>query len=365
MKSAMLAIFNIFEDTAVIHVLIAIGIIAGAGVIGKLLKGFLHTSVMKFIVRTKTTLDDRIFEAISKNVFALCLIGGAYFGIEEVRGALEIQRHLEHRILDYLTIGVYVVLIFALTRLVSQLIKATAEWYVEEESIEKHKDISSTVPILSKIVNIILLTIAILIVLDHVGVNVGSLLVSLGVGSLAVALAAQETISNLIAWFVIVMDQPVRVGDQVKLSSGEEGSIYQIGLRATRILNFDNNIVVVPNGELVKSRIINYGMPATITRVLVELTVAYGTDIDEARNIMISIAAKNPNILPDPAPQVYVMNFSDSGVMLRMAARANVPSKFDGETSIREEIYKQFQKDGIKFAVPQRVNRIIKESDEA
>jgi MscS family membrane protein len=360
----MLAFLNIFEDPALIHLLIGIGILVGSGIIGKLLKGFLHTSVFKFIVRTKTTLDDHIFEAVSKNVFALCLIGGAYFGIEEVRGAFDLQRHLEHRILDYLTIAVYVLLVFALARLVSQLIKATAEWYAEDISMARHKDISSTVPIASKIVNIIFLTIALLIVLDHVGVNVGSLLVSLGVGSLAIALAAQETISNLIAWFVIVMDQPVRIGDQVKLSTGEEGTIHQIGLRATRILNFDNNIVVVPNGELVKSRVINYGMPVTTTRVLVELAVAYGTDIDAARAIMIGIAAKNPNVLGEPAPQVYVMNFTDSGVLLRLTGRSSVPNKFDAETSIREEIYKKFRDNGISFAVPRRISRIIKDSNE-
>jgi MscS family membrane protein len=361
----MLAIINIIEDPAFIHVLIGIGIIAGAGIIGKLLKEFLNTSVLKFIMRTKTTLDDHILKALSKNVFALCLIGGAYFGIEEVRGALELQQHLEHRILDYLTIGVYVLLVFVLARLVSQLIKAIAEWYVEDISIEKHKDISSTLPIASKIVNIILLTIAIMIVLDHIGVNVGSMLVSLGVGSLAIALAAQETISNLIAWFVIAMDQPVRIGDQVKLSTGEEGNIYQIGLRATRILNFDNNIVVVPNAELVKSRIINYGMPVTTTRFMVESTVAYGTDIDKARAVIIGIAVNNPNVLGEPAPQVYVMNFTDAGILLRLTGRSSVPTKFDAETSIREEIYKQFQRNGITFAVPQRVSRIIRDTNEA
>jgi MscS family membrane protein len=282
-----------------------------------------------------------------------------------VRGVLEIHRQLEHRILDYLTISVYVLLVLTLTRLVSQVIKAAAEWYAEDVSQEKHRDISSTVPIATKIVNIVLLTIAILIILDHVGVNVGSMLVSLGVGSLAIALAAQETISNLIAWFVIVLDQPFRVGDQVRLSTGEEGSIYQIGLRATRMLNFDNNIVVVPNGEIVKSRLVNFSIPAADTRVLVELSIAYGTDIEKVRGIMLTVAGRISNILSDPAPQVSLMNFTDAGILLRLAARSTVPNKFDAETSIREEIYKQFQLEGIRFAVPQRISRIIKDSDES
>ena len=361
--NSILAMFNPFDDPAIVHSLIGLGIILGCAIIGKLLKEFLNTAFLKLIRKTKNTLDDRIVVAIAKNVFALSIIAGVYYGIGEVRGVLDLQRTVEHRVLDYLTIGVYIVLVLILARLVSQILKAIAEWYVEDISQEQHKDISSTVPIASKIVNIALLTIALLIILDHIGVNVGSLLVSLGVGSLAIALAAQETISNLIAWFVIVLDQPFRVGDTVRLSSGEEGTIQFIGLRATRLLNYDNNIVVVPNGELVKSRLINFSLPVTTTRVLLEFTLAFGTDIEAARKIMIEIASKNSNLLKEPEPRVYVMNFTDTGVLVRFVSRSLMAVKFDAETALREEFYKQFTRAGIQFAIPQRISRIIKESD--
>ena len=89
-------------------------------------------------------------------------------------------------------------------------------------------------PLTTKTVNFALTFVAIIIVLDHFGINIGSLLVSLGVGSLAVALAAQETIANMIAGFVILVDRPFRIGDRIEVGQGVVGDILAIGLRSTR-----------------------------------------------------------------------------------------------------------------------------------
>ncbi len=138
-------------------------------------------------------------------------------------------------------------------------------------------------PILNRLVMILILFIAVVISLGHFGVDVSSLLVFLGGGSVAIALAAQETLANMIAGFIIMLDRPFRLGDRIKLPTGEIGDVYEIGLRSTKILDFDNNLIISPNSELTKTKVINYSYPRNDIRVLVEVNVAYGTSIERAK----------------------------------------------------------------------------------
>jgi MscS family membrane protein len=346
-----------FDNQLVKHAFIAFLIVLGSWFFSKVLKFVLNTFFKKLFAQTKTTLDDRILEVVRGRITTLSIIAGIYIGIREVRKGLTFEEITAHQILDYLNIVLFVVLIFVITRLVSRIIQTTFEWYMDEVAKKTHTDLKPTVaPLTTKILNILLFLIASMILLEHFGVNIGSLLVSLGVGSLAIALAAQETVANMIAGFVILVDQPFRVGDRIKLPSGEEGDVFQIGLRSTRILNYDNNLVVIPNAELVKNRIINFSFPDNVVRILVEVTLAYGTDLDEAKSILINLAKSNAGILKEPQPSVYVMNLGDTGIQLRLVARtADFNKKFDIETSLRDQIYKVFSKAGIEIPYPQRV----------
>jgi MscS family membrane protein len=326
-------------------------------IIGQLVKWILSTVFKRIFSATKTTLDDRMLCVIRPKVTTVSAIIGFYIGLKIIRGGLEAGDITYNHIVDYLEVSLYLFLVFVLARLISRIIETTFEWYTDDVSQKTHSNITATVaPMMKKIVDLVLFLIAGMIILDHFGVNIGSLLVSLGVGSLAVALAAQETVANMIAGFVILIDQPFRVGDRIKLPSGEEGDVTQIGLRSTHILNYDNNLVVVPNSELVKNRLINFSFPENSIRVLIEVKVAYGTDIENARAILLKLAAENVNIISDPAPSVFFMEFAESGVLLRLSARtSHFDKKFEIETLLREQIYKEFGKAGIEIPLPKRV----------
>jgi small-conductance mechanosensitive channel len=187
-------------------------------------------------------------------------------------------------------------------------------------------------------------------------VSIGSLIVSLGVGSLAIALAAQDTLANMIAGFVIMIDRPYRVGDRIQLPSGEVGDVAEIGLRSTRVLNFDNNFLVVPNAEMVKSKIVNYSYPQESIRAFVDVGVEYGTDIDKAKQTLLNLASNHSYVLKDPAPEVFLIDFGQSAVILRLNMRTDdFKKKWPVETSIREQIYKAFANADIKIPLPQQV----------
>jgi MscS family membrane protein len=160
----------------------------------------------------------------------------------------------------------------------------------------------------------------------------------------------------MIAGFVIMIDRPFRVGDRIKLPSGEMGDVYEIGLRSSTILDFDNNLIVSPNSELTKARVINYSYPGTEIRVLVEVTIAYGTSIDRVRKIILGYAKQNSDILQQPAPEVFFSSMGESSCTLQLIARTdNWKKKGRMEAALREQIYSAFMKEGISSGYAQHV----------
>ncbi|MDI6780342.1 MAG: mechanosensitive ion channel [Bacteroidota bacterium] len=109
-----------------------------------------------------------------------------------------------------------------------------------------------------------------------------------------------------------MIDRSYRVGDRIQLPSGEVGDVAEIGLRSTRVLNFDNNYIAVPNAEMIKLRIVNYSYPHKSVRAFVDVGVIYGTDIEKARRILLNLATNHPDLLKEPAPEVFVIDFAQS-----------------------------------------------------
>lgn len=350
-----------FENILLKHLLIALAIVVGSWIIGKVIKFLLNIFGKKILTKTKTTLDDRIIDVLRRNATLICVIIGVYIGIEQISKISKPDDFTLHQILYYIQIATFIIIVLVIARLVSRLIEATFEWYMDEVSRKTQSNITATIaPLTNKIISIVIFLAGLMIILEHFGVSIGSLLVSLGVGSLAIALAAQDTLANMIAGFVIMVDRPYRVGDRIQLPSGETGDVTQIGLRSTHILNFDNNHVVVPNAEMIKSRLINYSYPHQAIRAFVDVGVKYGTDIAKVRKILLGLANNHTDVMKDPAPEVFMIDFGQSAVILRLNMRTDdFKKKWPVETTIREQIYKAFADAGITIPLPQQVVHLV------
>ncbi|MFI5289764.1 MAG: mechanosensitive ion channel family protein, partial [Polyangia bacterium] len=112
-------------------------------------------------------------------------------------------------------------------------------------------------PLFTKVVGLVVGLILVAVVAKHFGQDITTLIAALGVGSLAIGLAAQQTLGHMIAGFVLLVDRPFRVGDRIRLATGEVGEVLDVGVRATRILMADQNILIVPNADLVNNRVVN------------------------------------------------------------------------------------------------------------
>src|SRR5437867_4299938 len=139
------------DDPIIKHTVIALVIITGSAILGRLLRLVIDIALRRFIALTKTTLDDRIFNAIESKVMALSIVAGVSLGIREVRKGLTVENITHHQILDYLAIGVFIVFVGVLAHLVSRIIMTTIEWYADRVSIKNRSDLTPTIaPFTSK-----------------------------------------------------------------------------------------------------------------------------------------------------------------------------------------------------------------------
>lgn len=185
----------------------------------------------------------------------ILLLFFGYYAFYKIKIAPAISTQLQKELEKY--IGT--VFIICLSFIVQRITGVFLSWYKEYMSAKtaSHLD-DKLIPLFQRMVKITIWVIALLVILPLYGVNISALVAALGVGSLAIALAAQDTIANIIAGFLIMIDVPFRIGDKIKLPSGEIVEVLSIGVRRSKFLAEDKSIVIVPNLDLSKSKIINY-----------------------------------------------------------------------------------------------------------
>jgi small-conductance mechanosensitive channel len=339
------------------HLLVAVVIVLAFGLASRAVRALLRFLASRVIHHTETVLDDRIVAVLLQNVRPLMILTGAHIAVRELRKAADTHRETLDQLLDYSESVLFVVVAFIAARVVIGVIRVVLDWYLERLSTDGATELQTGVgPLARKGVTFLVGLVALSITLDHFGVHIGSLLVSLGVGSLALALAAQDTIANMIGGFVIMIDRPFRVGDRVELPGGQVGDVLRVGLRSTKFLDFDNNVIVMPNAEIVKGRIVNHAYPGPEVRVLLRLGVAYGTEPDRVRGLLLDLARSHPDVLADPEPKVYCTGLGESAVEFTLVGRTgDYRNRYDAETTLREQAYARCLEQGIQIPFPQRV----------
>ena len=178
-------------------------------------------------------------------------------------------------------------------------------------------------PLINRTVRFVVLALGVVLALDLLGLNIAPLLAGAGVMGLALSLAAKDTLSNLIAGVLLIMDRPFKVGDRIELWSapnetGTWGDVIEIGLRATKIRNPDNLVVIVPNSLIMVRDIINYTMSGQDIRLRIPFSVAQESDLDRAKALLIEAARQVEGVKLEPAPIVIVRGFGPSDVQIQL-----------------------------------------------
>ena len=315
------------------------------------IKIFFGRILRRFTSFTKNTLDDAILEAIAPPLYWLALTYAFQFAINRLGGIFEFLRFD----LDQ----VYFVL-FSLVGFVAawRLIGNIATWYGEQLATTGEVELGEQLlPFFRRVVLIILTMIVIIILLDYFNVEVSGLVTTLGIGSLAIALAAQATLSDTISGFVIMVDRPFRIGDRIEIQDLDTwGDVVDIGLRSTRIRTRDNRMVIVPNSVIGKSLIVNYSYPDSQYRIEIHVGVGYGTDIEKARKVLVEAVSKVEGVLSDRKVEALFLEFGDSALVFRvrwwLESFVDTRRMFD---SVNTAMYNALNEAGIEMPFPQRV----------
>jgi len=214
--------------------------------------------------------------------------------------------------------------------------------------------------LLTRFVGVIIYTVAIILALDLLGINVMPFIAGAGVLGIAIGFAAKDTLSNLIAGVLLIIDRPFKIGDRIEVWTAPSGSstwgdVIDIGIRATRIKTTDNIVIIIPNNEIMKRDIINYTIISSKIRVRINIGVAYDADLVKAKKIILDIADGIEWIAKEPKPKVMVRLFGESSVDLQARVWIkDARKRMDTVSEITDRVKEAFDLNGIEIPYPKR-----------
>ncbi|MFC1533992.1 mechanosensitive ion channel family protein [Thermodesulfobacteriota bacterium] len=214
--------------------------------------------------------------------------------------------------------------------------------------------------LLKRFATVIIFTTAGILALDVIGVNIMPFIAGAGVAGIAIGFAAKDTLSNIIAGILLILDRPFEVGDRIEVwaapaNSATWGDVLDIGLRATKIQTTDNIVIIIPNNEIMKRDIINYTTVSKEIRVRVPIGIAYDADVNKAKEIINRVSLELDWVMKEPPPKVVVKNFGDSAVNLEARIWISEPRKrMDTISHITDRVKAVFQQEGIEIPFPKR-----------
>ena len=211
-------------------------------------------------------------------------------------------------------------------------------------------------------VRLVVLVVGGLVLLSSLGIAVTPILTALGVGGLAVALALQDTLSNLFAGIHLLADKPIRVGDYVRLSAENvEGHVVDVGWRSTRLRMLQNNVVVVPNKRVAESIITNYDLGETRMAVLIRVRVDYDADAELVERLLVDEATRAvgqvDGLLAEPPPSARLTpGFGDYALEFTLACQVrSFVDQFSVQHELRKRVLKRLRAERIRIPLPTEV----------
>ncbi len=284
-------------------------------VFGWTVKKVLFAWLRHLTSRTETTIDDVIIEAANWPITVMIFVWSLAATLKLMGAA--ISPHWSHEALVFSKLATLVAIILFVDRL---LIKSF------EAGTKKFEVLRSSHAFGGVLVHGTVFVLGGLMLLDSVGISITPIIASLGLGSLAVALALQPTLENVFSGFQLIVDQPIRIGNLIKLESGEEGFVHQIGWRTTWIRQGVNNMIILPNKQLVNARVLNYDYPSPDMIFTISMGVHYASDLAKVERLAVEVAAdvlkRVPGGVTDFAPLVRFNKFSASSIDFAVVLRA-------------------------------------------
>tara|TARA_B110000263_G_C15269666_1_gene492838 strand:- start:52 stop:1098 length:1047 start_codon:yes stop_codon:yes gene_type:complete len=321
--------------------------------IGAFIIDFIFTFVFKrFASKTKTSLDDKLIAILHQPVFYSAFFIGWMIAVKKT------DNEYGSYVISILLSLVIIVWARAIFKGFIEFIK----WYGAKGSSNKTFQ-RKMLPLFDNLGKLFIFSFCIYFLFKSWGWDVTGWLASAGVIGIVLGLAAKDSLANFFSGVFIMADAPYKENDYIVLDSGERGYVSKIGLRSTRIMTRDDIEITIPNSVIANSKIVNQsGGPYEKYRIRLDVGVAYGTDIDKVREILINIATSDDDISKDNTPRVRFRQFGDSSLMFQLLFWIDKPEMRGRVTDqINSKIYKTFNQENIEIPFPQRTIHIKKD----
>lgn len=314
---------------------------------GFVIRRWLFRVLLRWSQKTKNQADDLIIRAVRGPFMIWVLMIGIQLAAQ--------ASPLPSRISSLISKALLILLIISITAVAAKTASEVVRIYGNR--------LQGALPVTSLIQNLArlaVISIGILLVLNSIGVSITPILTALGVGGLAVALALQDTLANLFSGFYVSLAGYIRIGDYIKLDSGEEGYVTDIGWRSTTIRALANNLIIIPNSKLGQAIVTNYHLPEKRMSLLVPVSVSYESNPEMIENILVEEAKKGtgeiPGLLAQPEPFVrFSPGFGSSSLDFTLICQiSEFVDQYLAQHELRKRIFARFREEGIEIPFPIR-----------
>jgi small-conductance mechanosensitive channel len=336
---------TVFEQMPTAHELMIVGIIVGSmALLGFLVKRFVLVWLSKAAERTNWKGDDIIIESLQNVIEFFFILSGIYFSVFY----LPFTEKWSGLILKFVEVAFVLIFTIFASKIATKAVRGfqkTQDGKVQNTSI------------FTIVVKTVVYILGGLIMLQALGISITPLLTALGVGGLAVALALQDTLSNLFAGLQILAAKNIQVNDFIQLENGDEGYVADINWRSTTIKALPSRLIIIPNNRLSTSIVKNFSKPDLELAVVVEVGVAYGSDLEKVERVTIEVAREImqtvEGAIPDHQPVVRFHTFSAYSVNLSVVLRASeFVFQFPIKSAFIKLLHQRFLSEGIEIPFP-------------
>jgi len=325
--------------------LIAIGILVGSFVFVKILYWVFSNIFQKITSKTTNSLDDTLLRTLQKPITFLVIVSAYFYSVKFLHFSLNTESILLNIAYIFIALGITSIISRIIDAVISEVILPISE--KSETSFDNH-----LIPVIQKAVRAIIWSLGVVIGLDNIGFDITAMIAGLGIGGLALALAAQDSVKNIFAGIMIFLDKPFKIKDRIKID-GHDGVVEEVGLRSTRIRTLEGRIVTIPNCTFTDNSVINVTSQPAL-KVKINLGLTYDTnedDMQKAINILQDIVKNQDAITDDYAAGFN--GFGDFSLNILFMYYVRPESHWlNTQTLVNKEVLKRFNEEGLEFAFP-------------
>ncbi len=307
------------------------------------LSSYLITKViLRFALNTKTNIDNQIVNILHAPIFFTVILlgtGAAFYWLDLPPKVHDITVSIVATVAIFIW-GLFLIRFFRIV-IISLAYRRNNHSLIRIE----------TLPLFLNLSIVIISALAVYMIFQAWDIDMTAWLASAGIVGIAIGFAAKDTLANLFSGVFIMVDAPYKIGDFIVLDSGERGEVTHIGIRSTRILTRDDVEVTIPNSIMGNTKIINEsGGPHKKYRIRIKVSVAYGTDVEQVRNVLMDVAFNQPGICQRPEPRVRFRSLGDSGLHFELLCWIDEPVlRGRSLDAMNEQVYNRFLSEGIEI----------------